>query len=146
MCLIFFLDIVQDSKSFFLGGGLDHNFLEPAFKSAVLFNVLAVFIVGGSTNALDLAASECRFEHIGGIHGAWSAAGPYNGVYLVNKQDDIGILGEFVEHGFYAFFKLSAVFCASDHRRHVEGDNAFVKEYAGHFSLDNAEGQTFDNG
>ena len=68
--LVFVFDVVQDFNGLFGGGGFEQNLLEAAFQSAVLFDVLAVLVEGGGTDALQFAAGEGGFEHIGGVEAA----------------------------------------------------------------------------
>ena len=65
---VFRLDVVENDQGFLGGGRFDHHFLEAAFESTVLFYICAVFVEGCGAYALDLAAGECRFEHVGGVH------------------------------------------------------------------------------
>ena len=87
-------------EGFFLGGRLYHHFLKTTFQSPVFFDMLAVFIEGSSTDTLYFAASQCRFEHVGGIQRTGSASGSHDGMYFVNKQDDIGGFLQLVQNGF----------------------------------------------
>ena len=144
--LVLVLDVVQDLNGFIDGCGLDQHLLEAALKGSVLFNVLAVFVQGGSSDALDLAAGECRLEHVGSIEGAACSTSTNNGVNLVNEQDHVGRLLQFVHHGLHTFFKLPAVLCSSDEGCDVERYDAFVEQDAAHFLFDNAQGQSFGDG
>ena len=65
--LILLLDVLQDGEGLLGGGGLHQYLLEAAFEGAVLFDVLAVLVEGGGSDALDFAAGKSRFEHVGGI-------------------------------------------------------------------------------
>ena len=85
MLLVFFLDVVEYFERFGNRGRLDHYLLEASFEGSVLFDVFAVFVQCCGPDALYIAASQSRFEHIGCIHGALCVAGADNGVYLINK-------------------------------------------------------------
>ncbi len=66
--LILVFDVVKDNACLLCGGRLDHHFLETAFESTVIFDVLAVFVKSCGSDALDLASRQSRFEKVGGIH------------------------------------------------------------------------------
>ena len=68
MVLVFLFDLTQNLKGLFRSGRLHHDFLKTAFESTVFFDILTIFVKSGGTDALYLAARECRFENVGGIH------------------------------------------------------------------------------
>ena len=57
-------------------------------RRRILFDVLAVFVQCGGTDAVQLAPGQHGLEQVAGIHGALGLAGAHNGVQLINKQDD----------------------------------------------------------
>ncbi len=67
MLFIPLLDVMEDMYRLFHRSRLDQNFLEPAFESAILLNVLAVLIERGCPDALYLAPGQSRLKHVGGI-------------------------------------------------------------------------------
>ena len=73
-------------------GCLYDNLLEAALQSTVLLDGLAVLVERGGTDTLYLAACKGGLEHVGGIHGACGRAGTHDGVYLVDEEDDLGVL------------------------------------------------------
>jgi len=50
-----------------------------------------VFIAGRRANALQITARQCRFQHVGGIHGALRSPCPNNGMQFIDKQDDFTV-------------------------------------------------------
>ena len=74
------------------------------------------------------AAGECRLQYVGCIHGAGSGACPDEGMYLVDEDDDIGVLFNLFYQGADTFFELSAVFRACHNPCQVERYDTFVKE------------------
>ena len=65
--LILVLDIVQDLNSFINGCRLDQYLLETALEGTIFFNVLAIFVQGSGSDALNLAAGKCRLKHVRSI-------------------------------------------------------------------------------
>ena len=118
---VFFLQPAQDGNGGFHRGLVHQDLLEAAFQGGVLFNVLAVFVQGGGTHAMQLATRQRGLEHVAGIHGAFCLAGAHHGVQLVDKDDGLAfILGQFIEHGFQALFKLAAKLGPGQQGSHVQ--------------------------
>ena len=107
----------QDFDCFAVRGRLDHHHLEPAFQSAVFFDVFAVFVESRGSDTLQLAATECRFEHVRSVDGPLGAAGTHQSVQLVDEQDRILSAANFVHDGFNAFFELPAILRPGNHHR-----------------------------
>jgi hypothetical protein len=77
------------------------DLLEPAAQRAVLFEVLAEFLVGGRAHAAQLAALKRGFQQVRGIHrAARGGAGADHGVDLVDEQDRVGVILKLFHHGF----------------------------------------------
>ncbi len=89
-------------------GLFDINRGKAALEGGVFFDVLVIFIQGGSAYALQLAARQGWLEHIRGIHGPLCGAGPHHGVQLVDEQDHLtgGALDLF-NGGLQALFKFT---------------------------------------
>ena len=67
-------------------------------------------------------------------------------MYLVDENDDVGILFKLVKYGLHTFFELAAVFGACHQRGKVERDDALVVEGARHTALHDTECEPFCNG
>ena len=125
---------------------VDDDLLEAAGQGAVLLDVLAVLVERGGADALDLAAGQGGLEHVGGVDGAFGAAGADQGVQLVDEQD--GVLGpaDLVHDRLDALLELAAVLGAGDHHGQVEHDDAAVAQQFGHVAVDDQLGQALDDG
>ena len=77
---VFVFDVIQDLDGLFWGGGIHHHYLETTRQSAILLNVLSVFVQGRSTDALDFSSRQGRLKHIRGIQRARSPSSTYDGV------------------------------------------------------------------
>ena len=128
MIFVLVLDITQNLKRFFSSSRFYYYFLETTFQSAILFDVLAIFIQGGGTNTLYFSSCQCRFQHICSIHRACCRTCTYNRVNFVNKQNHIRILLQLIENGTDTLFKLSTVFGSCHDSCHIEGYHSFVKQ------------------
>ena len=67
-------------------------------------------------------------------------------MYLVDEENDVGVLLQLVDDGVQAFLELAAVLGACHHAGHVQHNDALVEEHARHLLLRDAQGQSFDNG
>ena len=96
---------------------------------------------------MQLAAGQRRFQHVAGIHGALALAGADHGMQLVDEQDDIAFLfRKIAQHRLQSLFEFAAVFGAGNQRTHVEREHAPAAQAFGHFVVDDALGQTLDDG
>ena len=120
--------------------------LEAAFQGPVLLDVFAVFVQRGCTDALHLAAGQGGFDDVAGIHRAFGAAGPDDGVHLVDEEDDVLVLSDLVHHGLDAFLELAAILGARDHQRQVQHDDPLVAENLRDVAFHNLLSEAFDDG
>ena len=89
--LVAFLNAAEDGDGFLYAGFVDEYGLEPADERFILFEILLVFVEGGSADGPEFAACQGRFQDIGGIHGAAAAACADEGMDLVDEQDDLSV-------------------------------------------------------
>jgi hypothetical protein len=106
---------------------VDEHGLEAPLQRRVLLHVLAILVERGGPDDLELAARERRLEHVRGVDGALSAAGPDDGVELVDKQDDVLLLLlELLEHLLHPLLEIPAETGARDEPAHVEREDALA--------------------
>ena len=80
-----FVTLAQATQDFdgVVDGRLTHiHRLETALQGGVPFDVFAVLVEGGGTDALQLTASEGRLEDVGGVDRPLSSAGTDQGCLL----------------------------------------------------------------
>ena len=65
---------------------------------------------------------------------------------LVNEEDHVVVLLQFVHHGLHALLELPAVLGACDQRSQVEGHHPLVVEDARNLLVDDAQGEPFGYG
>ena len=68
---------------------VDGDRLKTTSKSRVFFEVLAVFVEGGCTDGLKLAASKQRLQYRGCIDGTLGSASANQGVNFIDEGDDV---------------------------------------------------------
>jgi hypothetical protein len=95
---------------------------------------------------VQLAARQRRLQHVAGVHRAFGLAGADHGMDLVDEDDGHAfVLGQFFQDGLQAFLEFAAELGAGQQGRHVEREHAFALERIGHFAVDDALGQAFDD-
>ena len=146
MIFIFILNITKNLQRFVSCSRLYHYLLETTLQRPVFFDILPIFVKGSGTDTLNLSTRQCRLQHVGSIHRSGCRSGTYNGMYLVNEQNHIRILLQFVQDGTNAFLKLSAVLGTGNNRSHIECNHTLVKQNTGHLFLYNTKCQTFHYG
>ena len=97
VCAVFLRQFLQDEERLLLGRRLNGHLLEPALEGAVFLDGLAVLVDGRSTNALHFAARQRRFEDVGRIQRTRGVACADDDVYLVDEEDDFGVLLQLVD-------------------------------------------------
>ncbi|MNC12095.1 hypothetical protein D3C75_598080 [compost metagenome] len=122
------------------------NGLEASLQSGVLLNVFAVFIQRGGADALQLAAGQGRLQDVGGIDGAFRTACTDQGVQLVDEQDDIAGLADFVHDFLQTVLELASVFGARYDGAHIQSHYPLIPQCFGNFVVDDLLGQPFGNG
>src|SRR5690606_37926738 len=100
---------LEDLNGILGSGRLYEHLLKTSGEGRVLFNVLAVLVERGGTNALNFSTSKCRLEDVRGVDGAFGPASPHQGVEFVDEQDRVLGTANLVHDRFDAFFELSAV-------------------------------------
>ena len=144
--LIALLEPTQDADGVFNRRRVDNDRLEPAFQRRVFFDVLAILVERGGTDAAQLAARQRRLEHVARVHGALGSTGADQGVQLVDEQDDLAVRrGDFAQHGLEAVLELAAVLAPRHHRAQVERDNPLVLQRFGHVAAGDALGKPLDD-
>ena len=71
-------------------------------------------------------------------------SGTYEGVDLINKEEDLPVcLRHFVDNGFEAFFEFALVFCPGYQCPHVKTVNVFFTKVFGYVTVDDTVGEPF---
>src|SRR3546814_455429 len=144
---VLFLQPAQDRDRVLHARLADEHLLEAALERGILFDVLAVLVERGRADAVQLAAGQCRFQHVARIHRAFRLAGADHRVQLVDEQDDLAlVLGQVVEHRLEPLLELAAELGAGDQRAHVQRQHALAAQALRHLVVDDALRQAFDDG
>ena len=141
-------DTTQDGDGILDRGLTDEHLLEATLQRGVLLDVLAVLVERGRADHAQLTAGEHGLEHVARVHCALGAASRTDDrVQLIDEGDDltVGTLN-LSEDGLQALLELTAILRASNHRRHVEGDQALVAQGFRDIAGNDALGEAFDDG
>ena len=139
-------DVAQDLERLIGRSRLHHDLLEAAFEGRVALDVLAVLVERGGSDGLQFAARQRRFEDVGRVETALRRACTHDGVDLVDEDDRILRLAQFVEQLLHALLEFAAEFRAGHQRRDVEREERLVGDGVGHFAACDAQGQSLDDG
>ncbi len=143
--LVALLQAAQDRDGVLDRRLIDHHRLEAALQRGVLLDVFAVFVEGGSADAVQLAPGQHRLEQVAGVHGALGLAGSDDGVQLVDEQDDVPGLDHLIDQGLEALLELAPIFGPGDHGGHVQLDDLLPQEGGGHVPGGDPLGQALDD-
>ena len=103
---------LQNCHGGLLRGLLHRNGTEPPFQRRVLFNILPVFLPGGSPQHLQLPPAQGRLEDIRRVNGSLGGARAYDGVHFVHKENHIPASPDLRQHIPQPFLKFPPVFGA----------------------------------
>ena len=138
------LQSLQDFDGVVDGRLVDVDLLEAAHERAILFEILAIFLVGRRADAAQHALRERRLEQIGGIHrAARRRAGADDGVDFVDEQNRVLVLLDLLHHLLEALLEVAAIARAGEQRAHVEREHRRVGEHLGHRAIDDLTGEAF---
>ena len=142
-----FLQATQNGDGVLHTGLFHKDGLEPALKGGILFDVLAVFVQGCGTYAVQLAPGQHWLQKVACVHGAFGLACTHDGVEFVDKEDDCPLaLLHFLQDCLEPFLEFAAVLCTGNEGAHVQGVELVPLEVLGHVALDDTVGQTFHDG
>ena len=144
--LVLLLNASQDRHRILDRRFADHHRLEPTGKCCVFFDILAVFVQGRRTNAVQFTPCQSRFDEVGRVHRAVRLTGTNQRVHLVNEQDHLARgFGDLGQDGFQPFFELATILCASNQRAHVQRQQALVAQGFGHIAIHDPQGEPLGN-
>ena len=109
MLLVALADAHQDLDRLLHRGLFHHDRLEPALEGRVSLDVLAVFIERRRSDALQFAARQRRLEDVRGIDRAFRGARPNERMQLVDEQDGIVGVAQFLDDLLEPLLELASI-------------------------------------
>ena len=125
---------------------VDRDGLEAALKRGVLLDVLAVLVEGRRADDLNFAAREGGLQNIGGVHAALGVARANDVMHLVDDENDVAELANFLNKTLHAALELAAELRAGDERGEVKEIDLLAAELEGHLARGDALGKALGNG
>ena len=144
--LVALLDAEQDLHRIGFGRRRNLDGLEAALQRAVLLDRLAELRRRGCADALNLAARQSGLQDVGGVERTFRRTGAHQRVQLVDEDDGILRLHQFLHDGLEPLFKLAAILRAGHDQRQIEREDALVRQERRHFAVGDALRQAFDDG
>jgi len=127
-------------------GRIHDDRLETTLQSAVLLDVLPVFVKRGGSDALKLSARQGGLEHVRRIDRALCGTGADERVKLVDEEDHRLALLDLVHDRLQAFLELTSVLGPGDHRGHIQCEYPVIAECLGHLPARDQLRQALDDG
>ncbi len=123
------------------------DLLETARQGAVFFEVLTEFLIRCGTHAAQLAALQCGFQDVGGIHrAAGCSTSADNGVNFVDEHDGVIVIFQFFHYGFQTFLEITTITGSRKQCAEVQRIDRSVRQNFGDVFVNNHARQTFGDG
>ncbi|OQC34594.1 MAG: hypothetical protein BWX65_00227 [Bacteroidetes bacterium ADurb.Bin057] len=142
----FFQSAKNGNRACLIGLFYQHN-LETPFECFIFLKIFLVLVQRSCTDGTQFTTRQCRFQNIGSIHSTFTAAGSYQRVNFVNKQNDFAFgFNHFIYNGFKTFLKFALVFGTCHQRPHIQTKNLFGFQIFGYIAAHNTMRQTLSYG
>jgi len=143
--LVALLEAAQDGHRVLHRGLGAEDGLEAALEGGVLLDVLAVLVEGGGAHAAELAPREGGLQEVGGVHRPLGRPGAHEGVELVDEEDDVFRLGDFLHYPLQTLLEFASILGAGYDRGEVEDQKPFADEISGNPLADDTFREALDN-
>ena len=140
--LIALTDAHEDLDRLLERGLLDHDRLEAALQGRVALDVFAIFVESRRTDALQFSSRQRRLEDVGSIDGALCRPCPDEGMQLVDEQDRIVRVAQFLDDLLEPLLEFAAILRARNKGPDVEGQDALVQQRLRYIASDDPVRQT----
>ena len=123
---------------------LDVDLLEAPDQSAILLEILSIFLIGRGADAAQRALRERGLEKVGGVHrAARRRAGADDGMNLVDEQNRVLVLLDLLHHLLEALLEIAAISRSGEQRAHVEREHRRPAQHLRHRAVDDLARQAF---
>src|ERR1700681_4516852 len=90
--------------------------------------MLSILIQRSGTDTAQFATCQCRLDHIASPDRTFSSSSTNNGMQLVDKDDDLGSLAQFLKNRLDTLLKLPTEHRTGNHTTDVQRNNAFATQ------------------
>jgi hypothetical protein len=125
---------------------VDADLLEAPLQRRVALEVLAVLVERRRADRLQLTAGQGRLEDRRCVDSTFRRTGTDEVMQLVDEQDDVAALLDFLHDLLQPLFELAAVLRAGDERGEVERVDLLALQQLGHLAVGDALCEPFDDG
>ena len=120
------------------------DLLKAPHQRAVLFEVVAIFLVGGRTNAAQAAVLQRGLEQIRRIHRpAGGGSGADHRVNFIDKEHTMRRLFQLQHYRLQPFLEITAIAGSGQQRAHIQRIDRRLRQNLRHLFIDDAFGQAF---
>ena len=98
--------------------------LKTPLQSRVLLDMLPVFLHSCRSDQLNFSAGERRLQDISRVQRALRASGSDQGVNLIQKKNQLWILGRFLNHALHALLEFTTVLRPGNHPGKIQRQQA----------------------
>ena len=144
MRLIALLQTTQNTDRGCFVRFIDHHFLETSLQRLIGFEIFLVFVQCSCTDSPQVTSCQGRLQNIRCIHRSATLTGSYEGVDLIDKEDDLTCRRhDFVNDTFESLFELALVFGTRNKGTHVKGVDLFLLQVLRYIASYNTVGKSF---
>ena len=103
---------------------VNHHLLETTLQGFILFKIFLVLVQRGRTDSPQISTSQSGFQYIRRIHCSVRLSGSYQGMNLINKQDNFSFRRQHLVHNrFQTFLEFSFILCPRNQGSHIQRVN-----------------------
>ena len=147
MVLVALLDTTEYADGIYLVRFINHDGLETALQSLILLEVLLILVEGSSTDGSQFTTSQRRFQNVGCIHGTFASTSTYQGMNLINKEDNLAVgVGYLFDDALQTLLELTLVFGTGYQCTHIERIELLVLQVLWYIATYDTLGKTFYDG
>ena len=138
------LQALQDLDRIFHRRLVHVDLLEPAQQRAVLFEVIAEFLVSGRSDAADRAAGKRRLQQVRSVHRpAAGRASADHGVDFVDEENRVRHVLQFADDLLQPLLEIAAIAGSGEQCAHVERVDYGFGQHFGDFAFHDLARQAF---
>ncbi len=145
VCLKSVFDTSEDLKCLVDTRFIYFDRLETSLKRSIFLEILSVLFECGRTDGMEFTTCQCRLEDVRCIHTSFTCTRTYDGVDLIDEENDVRSLFDLVNHSLESVLKLPSVFRSGDQTAHIKRDDSHVLKAQRYFFIDDTLCKPFND-